>query len=590
MKPNTLKQMVIDPLDIVVSAGDVIALVGVKATDISKIFMRFNINDPIRQHKQRKYKDSSVPIIQCIKRKSDLFESYTAYENFQLTEKSLLPYNKKHWTEICNNIKKLYRINIDFDTKVKNMSMSERIIVDVVRSYILNSDMLVMDNLLSFLSFEHANIIISILNDLKEKNKIILYLTTKWEDAIKIANHIYVVMDDVVLGEMSTEEVKKNPQHLIYLLSGRKLIEDMDSNDGTTELLSLLNTGAEYLTNNYELKDAIGYVAHNITRVLHANKSIIYLLNSETKQIHSFTDTPIQFTDELNTDFVRHQIENNKESAVFYATFDDPNFTNYFISSDVTCKTLLCIPIYNKSNVRGLLQVTYQDYFVYDKRELLYLKTFCKEIAIIVETSRLMGNSILLQESNHRIKNNLQTIVNIIYMQQIYISNNSDCDVNEILNTIIGRIQNIARLHEFLSSKLQGEDAINLRDIVNAVINSCDLNDVTMDINIDDIYIPYIKATSISMVVNELITNSLKYAFKHKSNNRILIECHYFQNHNILKICDNGVGMPEGFDLNQTYGIGFSIIKSIVQIDLKGSFQIETDGSGTTATILLPPW
>ena len=66
------------------------------------------------------------------------------------------------------------------------------------------------------------------------------------------------------------------------------LIEEKQKQDETSKLLNLLYSGAEYLTNNYEIKDALGYVARNIAQVLNANKAIIYLYNDDFQQIHVF--------------------------------------------------------------------------------------------------------------------------------------------------------------------------------------------------------------------------------------------------------------------------------------------------------------
>ncbi|MGE5614243.1 MAG: hypothetical protein ACM3XR_07535 [Bacillota bacterium] len=253
-----VKRINLQPLNITASSSDVIAVIGVKDTDISKVFERFNAYDPLNQLKLKKSRaNSNTPVIQCIKSETDLFKDYTAYDNFLLTEKKLLHYNKKQLAEYCDTLTTTYRCSIDLNEKIGNMTVSERIIVEMFRAFILDPDMLVLYNLFSFLDFNNSNILISMINDLKEKNKIILYLTTKWEDAIKIAQRVFVVMDDNVLGEMSAEEVKRNPQHLVYLLSGRKLIEEQDSYDETADILSLLNTGAEYLTSNLKIKDTL---------------------------------------------------------------------------------------------------------------------------------------------------------------------------------------------------------------------------------------------------------------------------------------------------------------------------------------------
>lgn len=585
---NEVKQFHIKPLDITVFSGDVVAFVGVKHTDVSIILKRFHDYDPISQYNSRKKAKSKSPTIQCIKSRSNLFKPYTAYENIYLTEKCLLNYSKKQLIEICDEIKRRYRISIDLNKKISSMTVSERIIVDLIRAYLLNADMIVLDNLISYMDFEYANVLISMIRDLRKTNKIILYLTTKWEDAIKFASKLYIVMDDVLLGQMSSEEVKLNPQHLIYLLSGRHLVEENDRNDETKEFLNLLNTGAEYLSNNYELKDALAYVSINIASILHAEKAIIYIQKEDSDQIHTFSDNNLRYFDELSPDFVRYRMEHDSPEDVFYSTFEDNNFIKYFNDNDINSKTIICIPISNKSCVNGLLQIIYSNYFVYDEHHLLYLKSFCKEISIILETSRLMGNSVLLKESNHRIKNNLQMIVNIISMQQIYIRKNKNCDVNAILGSILDRISSIASLHEFLTRNLRGDGSIDLENIIVIVMDSFAFQDVKIDIKVDDIFVPYSKATSISMVINEIITNIYKYAFVGRIDKAVSINCYYYQNMITMKISDNGVGLPKGFDINRSFGIGYSIIKSIVQIDLKGKLHITSNDEGTIVTMFLP--
>jgi len=567
-------------------AGECVALLGVKETDISEIFRQLSLDTGIKD-KNRKH-DS--PTLHCVKRKSDIFLRYTGYENILLSEKRFIPYSKKQLVELVEDMRGLFGFDIDFDKRMDSISASQQVMVDIIRASIIDPDIYVFDRIISQLEYKHSNIFSSIVKSLLDRGKYVIYLTSKWEDAIKVATRVLVVMDGVVLGEMNAEEVKRNPQQLVYLMSGKTLIEEHSHQNETVQLLNMLYTGAEYLSDNYEISDALKYITHSIAQVLHANNAVIYLLDEDTDQIHSFSHAASSSADLLNDDFLRYH-SNDMKTPLFYYNFENKGFKSYFLNPDTPNKTMICVPIAVKGRPRGLLQVTFHTFFIYDDEQRLFLRSFCKEIAMIIETSQLMGSSVLLQESNHRIKNNLQIVINLISLQQMYVAQKENSDIIDVLNAIIGRIQNIASVHELLTSKKNNHAIIKLNGLVGAILHSFDLKHVDVVIDIDDVYIPHAKATSISMVINELVTNSVKYAFHdRKSGNSLTISCKKKDDHILISVLDNGSGMPDHFDLNNSFSIGFSIVKSIVQIDLKGKIDLQSSSDGTSVNIMIPAY
>lgn len=563
-------------LSLKVKAGEAVALLGAKGTDTSTLYQSFSRAEPLKQQD-----------VHCVTRNSNLFLPYSAYENFALAEKKALPYGKKQLRRACEEFKQRYGIDIDLTVPLKDLRISQRIMVDILRAYLADVKVYIFDNLVSLLEFAHRDIFLAIVNEWLAKGKRIVYLTTKWEHAVLVCSRIVAFTDNVVLGEVDTESVIKNPQHIIYLLSGRNLVERQEQPEDTTNLLNMLYTGAEYLTDNYQLNDALTLVNNNVKEVLHCDTSAIYLMDEGTAQLHCFASGPK--APRLTECFLRQRLQDAHRDAVFYTSADDIGFAGAFIEKH-QAKTLLCMPIYSKDAVKGLLAVMFEELMVYDKQQLLYLRSFCKEIALILETSRLMGSSVLLQESNHRIKNNLQIIINLISMQQLYATQSGEKDVRDILSSIIGRVQNIASVHEILSEKRTGETAIDLRRLTKAVLRTFELGHISVRVDCDEILIPYAKATAISMVINELITNSVKYAFpgKREEKPEIMISCHREESAIAITVEDNGQGLPEGFDLQKTMSIGFSIIQTIVKIDLGGTLQIRDTGHGTKADIIIP--
>ncbi|MCQ2972799.1 MAG: sensor histidine kinase [archaeon] len=88
--------------------------------------------------------------------------------------------------------------------------------------------------------------------------------------------------------------------------------------------------------------------------------------------------------------------------------------------------------------------------------------------------------------------------------------------------------------------------------------------------------------TPVSLILNELITNSLKYAFKDEDENKTISIRFKVKNNKDVELIfkDNGIGLPEGFDMASTSGIGFIVINSLVS-QLDGEIStIDCDGTG----------
>lgn len=585
----------IPSLALSVERGEVVSLLGIKGTDISYIYGRFNQENPIQQRRAARFPGRrrpggapGAPFIYCVTRKINLFFNYSAYDNFLMSEKCVLPHGKKRLVELCGEIKRRFGLDIDFGVPLKNLRISDKIMVDVVRAYLIDADVYVFDNLFSLLELHHRNIFAAIAGDLSARGKRILYLTTRWEDAVVISSRAVVFMDNAVVGEVDTESVKKNPQHLIYLMSGKTLVEQHSEQAETGELLNMLYTGAEYLVDNYELADALKFVARNVAKALRCEGATIYLRDDTTAQLHAFSNLSNPSSVRLSDEFLRFRMNNDKKDSLFYATAEDPNFEGFFLSGGGDVKTIISVPVFGRAGIQGLLVLTYGALFVYESKQVLYLKSFVKEIAIVIETSQLMGSSVLLQESNHRIKNNLQIIINLIAMQQLYARERGGSDTDGALNSIIGRVKNIANVHEMLTSQSAHEAAIDLKRIIRSVLRAFDLSNISVEVEADHILIPYSKATSISMVINELITNAVKYAFEGTADNLIKVVCRREKDNICICVEDNGKGIDEGFSLQDTLSIGFSIIRTIVRIDLRGSIDIRNSGHGTIARIVIP--
>lgn len=574
------KKLNIPSLNLSLQRGECVSLLGVKGTDVSGVYQQFYDLDPLYSP----HKDA--PVIRCITREGSFHHSFSAYENYCTSDRKFFPYTRKTLIQKCEEARKRFGINFSFRIPLKQLTHSQRLIVELMGVYLSRADYIVCDNLFSLMGIEDREIMIKVVNAMLRENRGVLYLTTKWEFAVQLASRFIIFSDQSVLGTMDAAEVMQNPQRLIYLISGRSLMNQQAENSNTANMLSMLYAGAEYLTNNYELSDALTFVTANVNKVLGCNCSSVYLFSPNREEPFHFSDTGAPL---LTRMFLTHFANNVTPENVFYASIDDVNYNKMFRGDSLDIKSLLAMPIVLKGSMCGVLVAYYEPLIIYDDQQYLGMRSFCREIAIIIETSRLMGSSVLLQESNHRIKNNLQVIISLLSVQQLYSQQHESVNIQELLESIITRVQNIAAVHEMLISGDGRQHNIDLESLLRGVLQIYEHQDIALRIEAADILIPHNKATSISMAINELVVNSLKYAFPSKQENKwILVQCQLIDGKVHITVEDNGIGLPDHINFQKSTSIGFSIIKTLINNDLHGTLDIFNTGNGTKANIQIP--
>ena len=197
----------------------------------------------------------------------------------------------------------------------------------------------------------------------------------------------------------------------------------------------------------------------------------------------------------------------------------------------------------------------------------------------------------IIKEVHHRVKNNLQTIVGLLRLQQRRIQNH---EAKNILGESINRINSIALLHQYLSQK--DVELLNLKElssnILLGIIQSMGEPDIKIETEVittpEVILLPSARANSVALILNELINNAVKHAFIGKLSGKLSIYLNL--THNLLKITikDNGTGLPADFDPEKHANLGWRIILSLLTDDLMGDYEINSDENGTTINITVP--
>ncbi|HBT51020.1 MAG TPA: hypothetical protein DEA49_02745 [Petrotoga sp.] len=276
------------------------------------------------------------------------------------------------------------------------------------------------------------------------------------------------------------------------------------------------------------------------------------------------------------------------DEKVYYFSKRDRGFEKFFKINKDIC-SFICVPLYIRSRLSGIIHIYYKEVYIYSEEEIKYLETIAHQAALAIHDTRLVGSSVLLQESHHRIKNNLQSIISLMSLYKMSIKKDPRKDVTEILDDLMSKIKSIAAVHELLSKDKLSRSIINLKDMIIKIVKfmSSTREEIKFNFELDDIFVSYSKASAIALVVNELVTNSLKYAFVGKDNGEITI-ISKFENESIkLVVSDNGVGFPQNFDIQKTRGLGLSIVYSIITKQLNGEIEMESS-NGAKVRIEIP--
>ena len=208
----------------------------------------------------------------------------------------------------------------------------------------------------------------------------------------------------------------------------------------------------------------------------------------------------------------------------------------------------------------------------------------------------LTEKEVLLREIHHRVKNNLSGILSLIELQLSSLSDPVQIAPFKDLET---RIRSMALVHESLSitkDLARINFASYTENLTSHLIPAyVTAGEVRCRIEMGDITLPIETATPCGLVMNEIITNSLKYAFPktfscEESRGEpctITLTLHREGSDYLLGIADNGIGMPEGIDVTISHSLGLFLIRFIVEHQLRGSLEISNAG-GTAYTIRFP--
>ncbi|WP_243310659.1 sensor histidine kinase [Fundidesulfovibrio agrisoli] len=191
----------------------------------------------------------------------------------------------------------------------------------------------------------------------------------------------------------------------------------------------------------------------------------------------------------------------------------------------------------------------------------------------------LAEKEVLLREIHHRVKNNLQVISSLLYLQSDHLQ---DPEALAMFQESRNRIGSMALVHEELYrsgdlSSVPVEPYLQ-RLVPRLLAASCDGRDISCKLDVDDVQLVVDQAIPFGLIVNELVTNSLKHAFKGRERGEVAVSVRLKGGEITLRVEDDGVGLPPDFDLEGTATLGMQLVVQLA-MQLRGRLCVR-QGSG----------
>ncbi len=204
--------------------------------------------------------------------------------------------------------------------------------------------------------------------------------------------------------------------------------------------------------------------------------------------------------------------------------------------------------------------------------------------------SSLREKEALLQEIHHRVKNNLQVVISLLNLQAGYIT---DEQARIALEETTNRLYSIAEIHEMLysSEEFARVDFSEYLERLAAqlfALYGTPADRVRLHVERTNLPLPIRQAIPCGLIANELLMNALKYAFPGNRSGTIAISCNNgLNNHCVLRIADDGVGLPPEVNWRQAQSMGLRLVRVLAD-QLGGTLELEPTNVGVSFRVQFP--
>jgi len=357
--------------------------------------------------------------------------------------------------------------------------------------------------------------------------------------------------------------------------------------------LHTLSEVSQAITSNIYLDELLNLFVEMTARTMNYKVCTVSLVDTDTNELI------IKATQSESQEYMKKPRPKVGESIAGRAvaerrviTVPDVRKHPDYLFPDVAERAGLCslasVPLTFQGRVIGVLNCYTDKVHTFSPEEIAILQALGTQAAFAIEHANLAVKSAVIQEMHHRVKNNLQQIASLVRLQMHY---SKYTTVEQAMNDSLNRILAIAAVHELLSR--DDLDTVSVKKVAEQILTATKQSVVAPSkclytkVEGPDIRLPLNHATSLALVINELVQNAVEHGFKDLDEGRIWVSIEDDGLVVCVTVVNDGEPLPQGFDPARTQSLGLRIVNDLVRGGLGGTFTME-NRDGIVATVRFP--
>jgi two-component sensor histidine kinase len=357
--------------------------------------------------------------------------------------------------------------------------------------------------------------------------------------------------------------------------------------------LSTIQSVSGLVASTLELKQVLELIVMKAVQLSEADRSIIFQLDRVSQRLR-----PVAMYGFENARLENATVPVGQCCAGRAARSGEPSLALDCMRTDEGCffhhqaaaiehqHAVLCVPLVSTHGVQGALCVYSAQRYLLSSHQLRLVVTFANVAAVAMDNARLFEQtreglktkSMLMREMHHRVKNNLQQVGAILHIRQRRVDSPQ---AKRVLMEIYERIVGIAEIHDLLSRDHFGVAPVDViaRKIVGVVQAHLMPPNLHLKFEVDPcpVLLRSEEATTLAIVINELIANAIEHGFAGRAHGRIRISGQEHDGTTTICVADDGLGLPPDFAVEASDRMGLTVIRNLVELSLQGTFTLRRE-------------
>jgi len=258
-------------------------------------------------------------------------------------------------------------------------------------------------------------------------------------------------------------------------------------------------------------------------------------------------------------------------------------------------KAGIAAPLITRGRTVGVINLYRRSDQEFDEEDERLVMALAHSAAVAIENARLYEETqeraqfltAMVSEINHRVRNTLQAVAGLLRMEM---EHKPPRTMQEVLRRGIARLQSVAVVHDMLQARdLRFVDIKQATRRIVQITSQTAEPDSEIETRVTGarVMLPSQQAANVAMILSELIDNAVRHGLAESDGGRILVSLADAGGNVVLEVKDSGVGLPSGFDLQKDAGLGLKVVRGLIEDELGGCLDVESD-KGVTVRVKFP--